>query len=802
MLRAELESAAATTFCTDGGSRYRAERDCRIAQAQALNGDADLTNTYTTTKISVASIQATATVVDSGCRDRSRRRSGRAGYCWLEAIARDKAVSTVPFAARRPSGWTARIQLRFGGGGSKMTGSQSAEPDICLVTMPYASVSRPSMALGLLKAILTDEGVNTAVAYANLWFAESVGLRRYDVCAGQFPPVYLTGEWTFAGAAFADDPRREEKDAEYLRQVHEAEGPLFQPKAERNPRARRRSYADALISDLWAMRAAATQFVDEAARRVLATGARVVGCTSTFEQHVASLALLRRIHELDPDVITMLGGANCETVMGETTHRCFPWVDYVASGEADGIIAPLCRLALARGRDVEPGELPRGVLGPAHRAGREASGPGARSGSLPRALFHDLDRLPTPRFDDYFETLEALSLRSSVRPGLPVETSRGCWWGAVHQCTFCGLNGTSMGYRSKSPERALAELNELEDRYGISDFEAVDNILDMGYIKTLLPMLAADDRQRRIFYEIKANVTRERLEAMLQAGITWVQPGIENLHSEVLRLMDKGIQGWQNVQLLKWCREIGLQLFWTVLWRFPGEKDEWYEDMARWVPALEHLTPPLATYPMRFDRYSVYHEQARRLGLILFPIGAMSLVYPVGPADLDGLTYFFSTEPAAGPLRYTEDVREAILNTPGVQAVFNAVRDWRTAQFAKEPVLSMEDHDGVLEITDTRSCARSPRHVLTGLTRAVCLACDAGPREGKLVAIIERDFDMTATDDEIADVTGKLLSDRLVLAMDGRLVGLALKGRAPALPDDTQFPGGYVTVARADADPR
>jgi len=70
------------------------------------------------------------------------------------------------------------------------------------------------------------------------------------------------------------------------------------------------------------------------------------------------------------------------------------------------------------------------------------------------------------------------------------------------------------------------------------------------------------------------------------------------------------------------------------------------------------------------------------------------------------------------------------------------------------------------------------------------------------VAIIERDFDMTATDDEIADVTGKLLSDRLVLAMDGRLVGLALKGRAPALPDDTQFPGGYVTVARADADPR
>ena len=29
-------------------------------------------------------------------------------------------------------------------------------PDVCLVTMPYASPTRPSMALGLLKAILAE----------------------------------------------------------------------------------------------------------------------------------------------------------------------------------------------------------------------------------------------------------------------------------------------------------------------------------------------------------------------------------------------------------------------------------------------------------------------------------------------------------------------------------------------------------------------------------------------------------------------------------------------------------------------
>jgi len=58
-------------------------------------------------------------------------------------------------------------------------------------------------------------------------------------------------------------------------------------------------------------------------------------------------------------------------------------------------------------------------------------------------------------------------------------------------CTFCGLNGTGMKHRSKSPERVLAELSQLSGRYGIRSFQFVDNILDMSYFKTVLPKLAA-----------------------------------------------------------------------------------------------------------------------------------------------------------------------------------------------------------------------------------------------------------------------------------------------------------------------
>lgn len=651
---------------------------------------------------------------------------------------------------------------------------QIEKADVCFVSMPYAAFQRPSMGLGLLQAILARDGISAVVAYANLWFAEQVGPNPYNMLA-QAPTTFLMGEWTFAHAAFGASAERDER---YLSLLFDA-GHRF-PHSE--------GKIDRLVATVRALRKAATRFADEAARRVLATGARVVGCTSTFEQQVASLALLRRIHELDPSVITMLGGANCETDMGEATHRCFPWVDYVVSGEADGLITDLCRLALTRGRDVTAGDLADGVLGPCHRAGQAQPAP---PGKLSRAMFHDLDSLPVPRFDDYFRTLERSPLRKVIRPGIPLETSRGCWWGAKHHCTFCGLNGSSLTFRSKSPDRVLGELDALEERYGISDFMIVDDILDMRYFTTLLPQLAEDPRSRQIFYEVKSNLSRRQVELLVRAGVTWVQPGIESLHSDVLRLMDKGVQGWQNVRLLKWARELGLRLSWSLLWGFPGERDECYRQMAGWLPLLEHLQPPAGLVRLRYDRYSVYHERAGQLGLVLFPIPAMSYIYPVEPADIGRLAYFFVTEPGRDRLD-VGDLQAAVMGT-GVRAAQEAALRWRRAFLSESPpILSMTDSGGALNIVDTRECAPAPRRTLAGLARAVLLACDDALRVEKLSEILNRDYGLHPSSEEIAATVEGLIADRLVLRIDDRVIGLAVKDGLSVSPREGAFPGGQI----------
>ncbi|MFX6234552.1 hypothetical protein ABTF60_18975, partial [Acinetobacter baumannii] len=87
-------------------------------------------------------------------------------------------------------------------------------------------------------------------------------------------------------------------------------------------------------------------------------------------------------------------------------------------------------------------------------------------------------QVPMPEYDDYFAELATIPWVERVRPSIPLESSRGCWWGQRSHCTFCGLNGGGMNVRTKPAEQARAEMDAAVARWGIDRIEMVDNILD------------------------------------------------------------------------------------------------------------------------------------------------------------------------------------------------------------------------------------------------------------------------------------------------------------------------------------
>jgi ribosomal peptide maturation radical SAM protein 1 len=607
--------------------------------------------------------------------------------------------------------------------------------DVALAVVPFADIARPAIGVSLLKAGLARKGFNSKIHYFNIEFAETIGDEVYTQISDHTPSDSMAGEWMFAELVFGNQLPPEH---EYVRNVLS------------------NVTAPAMVRRIVDSRKHCAEFVERCAQTLKATGAPIIGFTTTFRQTCACLAIAKRLKEMPDPPVICFGGANCEGEMGFEMIRSFPWIDYVCTREGDIVFPEFAERLLRRG---EIGELP-GFL---HRGQSQAL-------TYP-AMVEDMDSLPIPDYDDYVDTLEASVLDTKVKREIQIEAARGCWWGAKHHCTFCGLNGDTMPYRSKSPDRVYEELKYLYKRYGYKRIDSVDNILDHRYLTTVFPRLVEEGIQLEMFYEVKANLKYSQLASMKRGGITTIQPGIESFSTSVLKLMDKGVSGAQNVQLLKWAEEVGIMPAWNILAGFPGEAPAEYETMAALLPLLTHLEPPTGCAQIRLDRFSPLFNKADASGLRrVRPTLAYYYVFPLGRRELARLAYFFDFD--------YDDGRKVDSYITRVQ---NEIAKWRNARFieegARRPKLDAFLQDGGgMHILDSRDCATAPEHWLAGIDAQLVMACDAAQSRKAL----ERQFAASHNREAIADALDRLMAARLFANIDDQYLNLPVLRNRPA----------------------
>lgn len=609
----------------------------------------------------------------------------------------------------------------------------ASKGSILLVVPPFQGTTCPALGVSLLQATLEAQGFPTEILYLNLSFAERIGLDTYAWISEHTTFNGLLGEFIFSYLLF----ERSEKDLE--RYVDEVLGetackPLFG-----------RLSPDQHMLDMLrrCIREAADWSVRDALPALLARDPWMVGLTSTFQQNCASLLLIRAIKRAQPAILTAMGGANCEAEMGEELFARFPEIDYIGQGECDHAFVALVR-SLRHGKSERP--IP-GILS------RAITQPPVSPNFLQSV---DLDRLPYPDFRDYFAQLSATGYRDRIIPGLAMETARGCWWGAKQHCTFCGLNGEGMAFRSKSAPRVLAEMSALVHQYSVPRIEVVDNILDMQYFKTVLPQLAAHPRAE-IFYEVKANLSKDQIRLLARANVKWIQPGIESLSDHTLALMRKGTTALQNVQLLKWCAVYGIRVGWNYLYGFPGEREEELAEIAQIVEAIPHLEPPVGAGTLHLDRFSPYFTAPERYGLgPVAPILPYQYVYPFPDASLQRLAYFHQSDILA---RWSQTATFKTLET--------LVSGWQKA-YPRAHLLAISRRQSLLLI-DTRPGAQRLWRRLTGIPRRVYEYCDKARSLSQLLDALGAGV----SPDELQAILQAFVRDRLMLNMHGRYLSLA-----------------------------
>jgi len=633
--------------------------------------------------------------------------------------------------------------------------------------MPYSSITRPSLALGLIERYIQEYGHDVDVIYANVEFAKELGLAAYDSIDNSFFE-HLFGEWTYSRAAF---PEMDFDDDGFFS--------LFS------------DINDDIKQQLFNARNKAETYLEQLAQRLLQKSPKVIACTSTFQQNCASLALLRKVKKIKPDIITMMGGANCEGIMGQTLSEYFPWLDYVFSGECDDVIGEFID-SLIHGESISAQQLPYGFI--SQKKDNLCIVDVGANKQVPRGYIDDMSQVSSPIFGRYFDTIKQLGLNKNIEPGLLAETSRGCWWGAKKHCTFCGLNGVSMTHRSKNPETVIEEFKLLSTKYNINKFEIVDNIFPVEYTKTVLPLLSKEPPYN-IFYETKANLKKDNIEQMASAGIKWIQPGFESLHDDFLKLVAKGTTAIQNISALKWCRNFGVRVSWNLLCGAPYEKDHWYDEMAKVIPLISHLQPPFhELIKIRFPRFSPYFKTPEKYGLVLEPLKTYQYIYPLNGQSLFNIAYFFDHQNAKKKTGVFSLQENSTYQNESHKTLQIEITQWVDLwENVSIPLLYMSDQGEKLVIIDTRQVATSFTHQLTGASAIVYRLCAEPISVSRLSAKLAG-MEQQLEQSDLDGILMELVNNKLLLFLSNCYLALALVGKTPVLPEEKDYPAGYLKL--------
>lgn len=183
----------------------------------------------------------------------------------------------------------------------------------------------------------------------------------------------------------------------------------------------------------------------------------------------------------------------------------------------------------------------------------------------------DIDSIPYPAWDlGYLESDRYIG-NADIR--VPIITSRGC----KGNCTFCSTHKVWKGYRARSAENVVGEIEYIVKDFGKTHFVFEDDSLscDIEKSKETMRLLMSKSLGIRFFATMRADGIDDELASLLkESGCYGVSVGFESGSDKILDILNKHISVEQNIKAARIIKNSGLKLCALMIFNGIGETDQ------------------------------------------------------------------------------------------------------------------------------------------------------------------------------------------------------------------------------------
>lgn len=293
----------------------------------------------------------------------------------------------------------------------------------------------------------------------------------------------------------------------------------------------------------------------------------------------AAHALAGQVKTMFGDIPVIFGGPHCEHDPEYVLHD--PNVDLIVVGEGE-ITAPELLQTLADGGDLSA------VRGIAYK----------KNGNIlktpARELVADLDSLPidyeSVDVEKYFRFDCSADFLPADKRFFPLMTSRGCPYGCIYCHELFGKN-----VRFLSPEKILAEMIFLKEKYGVREFQILDDVfnINMKRAKRTFALIAEHGLNVKISFPngVRADlIDDEMVEKMRAAGVYRLALGIESGADRIQRMIDKQLDLRILKTVVEKLRRASISVHGFFMMGFPTETAEEIQGTIRLACDLDLTT--------------------------------------------------------------------------------------------------------------------------------------------------------------------------------------------------------------------